>query len=103
MNEQQDLRGQGTVQTLPDNREIPVFYTLTIERETGSDDPGDIRMNGRVGVTSDPWLEDVLVEQGRILILEDGRRLEVRIRKAGRGSSTLPFRARPLDPTEFSD
>ncbi len=102
MENQQHLQGHAIVQTDQDGREIAVFYTVLTERHAAVDGPEELTISGRVGVDEDPWLETLLIKHGRILILEDDRRLEIRVRASGRGSTTLSFLARPLDATEFA-
>jgi hypothetical protein len=99
---QQHLHGHGIIQTEEDGREVPVYYDVIVERQTSEDGPDKLTISGRVGVGEDPWLEALIIDHGRILVLDDGRRLEVRVRESGRGVTTLPFRARPLDEAEFA-
>jgi hypothetical protein len=81
-------------------REIPVFSTLTIEREPGDDAP-KLTFTDRIGVSGDAWLESQPIQHGHTLILDDHCRLQVRMRESGRSSTTFPFRASPCDASEF--
>jgi hypothetical protein len=91
-----EAHGRGTIETRS-GEEIPVYYNLLVERGGADDSPGQTRMSGRLSVTGNPWLESTVVEEGHILVLQDGRRLRVRVEPAGRGAETLPFRAAPRD------
>lgn len=98
----EELHGRGVLLMDDDEREVPVFFTVTIERGVDAEGAPQLTIAGRVGIADDPWLEGRVVQHGRVLVLDDGRQLRVRIRESGRGSTTLPFRAIPLDESEFT-
>lgn len=91
-----ETHGRGTVETRS-GAEIPVYYNLLIEQQETEDGSNRMRMSGRLRIEGDPWLESTVVEEGYVLVLQDGQRLRVRVQTASRTSETLPFMAAPLD------
>ncbi|CAN5538045.1 hypothetical protein BH23CHL2_BH23CHL2_33770 [soil metagenome] len=92
MNQHERLQGQGVIETRQETT-IPVYYHLLIEHEATDDGEERTIISGRLSISGDPWLESSVIEDGRILVIRDGRRLHVRMEPAGRGSTSLPFRA----------
>ena len=87
-------QGRGIVQTR-DGEEIPVFYNMVVERGAG-DGLSAPAITGRLSVSGDPWLESSVIDRGRILLTEEGRRFRVDVQPGGRGVETLPFSATPI-------
>lgn len=87
-------QGRGVIET-GSGAEVPVYYHLLIERSATGEDVERESISGRLSISGDPWLESSVLKEGRVLVLQDGRRLRVRVEPAGRGSMSLPFKARP--------
>lgn len=92
----EESHGRGLIET-GSGDEVPVYYHLLIERSTTDEGVERESFSGRLSVSGDPWLESSVIDDGRTLVLQDGRRLRVRVEPAGRGSMSLPFRAKPED------
>ena len=91
----EESHGPGVIET-GSGAEVPVYYHLLIERNTTDEGVERESFSGRLSVSGDPWLETSVIEDGQFLVLRDGRRLSVRVEPAGRGSMSLPFRAKPV-------
>lgn len=90
----EESNGRGLIET-GSGAEVPVYYHVLIERSTTDKGVEQESISGRLSVSGDPWLESSVIDDGRTLVLQDGRRLRVQVEPAGRGSMSLPFRAEP--------